>query len=270
MCLQNSLGALRFLCFASVACVCAVTGFIGWMAFSELGSARTVFWTSSAGGEESTFVLPQYRLFPKQWVDALYAIPVFGVSFLCHFNALPAHQELSRPTRMRIHRVVRVTMSFTTVLYALIGNMGYLFAADLTCGNVLLNFSVTDPGATAARCALGLVLTCNLPLLVLPAREALYSILQTMRRCCSASQRRDPLLSSATRSFTPQDGLMVVEATSRAEPSERLTTPFSRPSSSFVAPMRPAPQVHVYLAERHSHTRPAAVDAFQPKDEAVR
>lgn len=249
MCLQNRLGALRFLCFASVLSVCAVTAFIGWSAFSVLGERRRVYWTNKDDHEEYADILPTYRLFPDRWVDAAYAVPVFGVSFLCHFNALPAHQELSRPTRFRIRRVVLITMGCTTVLYALIGNFGYLFAAEQTCGNVLLNFSAQSVGATCARIALSVVLTFNFPLLLLPAREALYSILQSVQHCVASH----PAI-IARRSTV---GVPLVDGeTERAAPR--------RPTSQS---SRSPPQVHVYVSER-SASRPEAVDAFQPKDQA--
>jgi len=249
MCLQNRLGALRFLCFASVLSVCAVTTFIGWSAFSRIGETRRIYWVNEEDHEEYADILPTYRLFPEKWVDAAYAVPVFGVSFLCHFNALPAHQELSRPTRFRIRRVVLITMGCTTVLYALIGNFGYLFAAEQTCGNVLLNFSVRDIGATCARIALSVVLTFNFPLLVLPAREALYSVLQSVHRCVVSH----PAI-LARRSTV---GVPLVDGQAESVAPRRTTSQSSRSS----------PQVHVYVSER-SASRPEAVDAFQPKDQA--
>merc|ERR1719265_2800600 len=62
-----------------------------------------------------------FILWPKDWAQALYAFPMFGVSFLCHFNALPTHQELQRPTRVRIRRVFSITMCLTSVLYLFMG-----------------------------------------------------------------------------------------------------------------------------------------------------
>ena len=59
-------------------------------------------------------MLPHYHLWPEDWAKALYAFPTFGVSFLCHFNALPTHQELARPTRHRMRRVILVTLTLTS------------------------------------------------------------------------------------------------------------------------------------------------------------
>ena len=53
------------------------------------------------------------------------ALPRFGVSFLCHFNALPTHEELRSPTRPRMRRVLGLTMILTSLLYLFIGSAGY-------------------------------------------------------------------------------------------------------------------------------------------------
>eukprot|EP00933_Yihiella_yeosuensis_P071365 TRINITY_DN79572_c0_g1_i1.p1 TRINITY_DN79572_c0_g1~~TRINITY_DN79572_c0_g1_i1.p1 ORF type:complete len:595 (+),score=56.78 TRINITY_DN79572_c0_g1_i1:219-1787(+) len=265
MCVSRSLGALKYLCLASVASVCAVTAFIGWSALSTLGEARYIWWTGASGQEESAWIRPEYRLFPANWVDAAYAIPVFGVSFLCHFNALPAHQELTHPTRWRIRRVVTITMCFTTVLYALIGNFGYLFAADQTCGNVLLNFSVRNGGATMARCALGLVLTFNFPLLVLPAREALYQAVQPLRQ--KLASRTASIATIGTPAQTPttsQDNLLPTGQRSTSRGISRAASGSSTPPQSPTSSS--GPQVHVYVSEM-PRAVPSAIDVFQPKDE---
>ncbi|CAK0790899.1 unnamed protein product, partial [Prorocentrum cordatum] len=116
-------------------------------------------------------------LFPEDWLKALYVFPMFGVSFLCHFNALPTHQELRRPTRGRVRRVMALTLTFTSLLYLVVGLFGYMYAGSCTCGNILLNFKAEDPGALAGRLMLGIVLMLNFPLLCQPCRNALYRML---------------------------------------------------------------------------------------------
>lgn len=37
--------------------------------------------------------------------------------FWCHFNALPTHQELARPTRHRMRRVILVTLTLTSAAW---------------------------------------------------------------------------------------------------------------------------------------------------------
>ena len=52
--------------------------------------------------------------------------PIFGVSFLCHFNILPLHGELRNPTRARIKRVIYTTIGLTFCLYFTVALFGYV------------------------------------------------------------------------------------------------------------------------------------------------
>jgi amino acid permease len=62
---------------------------------------------------------------PADW---LVSFPICCVSFLCHFNVLPMHEELADPTRKRIRTIVHGTMSIATVFYLVVGIFGYLYA----------------------------------------------------------------------------------------------------------------------------------------------
>lgn len=47
------------------------------------------------------------NLWPEDgWSGALQAIPIYICAFGCHFNVLPVHGELAKPTRERLHRLV--------------------------------------------------------------------------------------------------------------------------------------------------------------------
>jgi len=268
MCVQRSLGALRFLAFASVASICAVTVVLGWEALKPLGHARYIYWLDPSGIEEHVWIRPTYRLWPQSWVDALYAIPMFGVSFLCHFNALPAHQELERPTRFRIRKVIFFTIVGTTVLYGLIGNFGYMFAADETCGNVLLNFSSQDLKALIARSMLAMVMIFNIPLLVLPARDALINIVQSLR--CSEPQSSQSQQGTA---MTGCDTRSAADNSADSSPHFEVQVVEESGVADFPAPSQPeadAPAASRFVSaymnvDGTTHHEP--FDTFLPKDE---
>eukprot|EP00948_MAST-09A_sp_MAST-9A-sp1_P001319 g1319.t1 len=120
---------------------------------------------------------------PQNFLDCFYALPIFAIAFLCHFNCLPTHCELRKPTRSRIQRVIHITMASTLVLYFVIGLSGYLFAISPTskrftvCDNILKNFSNNDPFLLAGRVSLSLALIFSFPLLILPCRKALHKVL---------------------------------------------------------------------------------------------
>lgn len=53
-------------------------------------------------------IMEAVNMWPEDgWVGALQAIPIYICAFACHFNVLPVHGELAKPTRERLHRMVR-------------------------------------------------------------------------------------------------------------------------------------------------------------------
>ncbi|CAM9672288.1 unnamed protein product, partial [Sphacelaria rigidula] len=92
-CTLKSLNALRALSFCSVMAVFLLTVFIG---------IRAVGCACTEGVQvESINLWPQ-----DGWAGALQAIPIYICAFACHFNVLPVHGELAKPTRERLHRMV--------------------------------------------------------------------------------------------------------------------------------------------------------------------
>mmetsp|Transcript_28257 Transcript_28257/g.51004 ORF Transcript_28257/g.51004 Transcript_28257/m.51004 type:complete len:697 (-) Transcript_28257:180-2270(-) len=286
MCFKSSLSSLKFACFASVGSVVVVAAAVGFRTAQTLGQEHTV-----QVDTQSILVQAQYHLWPSDWPKALYAFPMFGVSFLCHFNALPTHQELQRPTRYRMRRVIVTTLSLTSVIYLFVGLTGYLYGGCYTCGNILLNFGPDDHLIAVGRGALGMVLMLNFPLICQPCRNALFRLLLG----CGWLQGVAAEADSSAPEFpsTQENGSFLLEVTSspplRApEPplprvSENARSPpmVRSPPQSRSGPSSPGTQramVHVY---RRQDTRggrgmhPPAVssleafDSFMPKDETV-
>jgi len=114
---------------------------------------------------------------PASGLDALSVFPVFGVSFLCHFNVLPMHTELRAPTVQRVRCVILTTFVLCTFIYFLVGYTGYAFASDYTCGNILLNYNPKSTLFAIVRVFMAGTLTCSYPLLILPCRSALNRLL---------------------------------------------------------------------------------------------
>jgi len=54
--------------------------------------------------------------------------------------------------------------------------VGYAYASDYTCGNILLNFDPKDTVMGVARAALSVSLLCTYPLIVLPCRGAVSKL----------------------------------------------------------------------------------------------
>ncbi|CAE7540140.1 SLC38A10 [Symbiodinium natans] len=297
MCFRSSLSALRFMCFASVASVIVVGAVVGYRAFESLGHEHTIQVQMPSHLNRMVQVMPNYNLWPEDWAKALYALPIFGVSFLCHFNALPTHQELARPTRHRMRRVILVTLTLTSLIYLFVSICGYIFAGCYTCGNVLLNFPSEDNLINVARVALGMVLMLNFPLICQPCRNALFRLLSGSG-CVKAAEPPLPEGSDGPRENSSGSFSMEIVSTStndltnevgQAERLPRVSVGDPRlsrqrsssPSRQSSAPSSP-PQacVHVYLRQdtrggrsENGGARNAAdvhvFDTFLPKEEAM-
>lgn len=281
MCYKSNLSALSFMCFASVASVVVVGCVVGIRAFQSFGKEHQVQVQMPDHTNRAVEVMPLYRLWPEDWAKALYAFPTFGVSFLCHFNALPTHQELARPTRTRMRRVILVTLTLTSMIYLFVSICGYVYTGCYTCGNVLLNFSQDDSLITVARTALSLVLMLNFPLICQPCRNALFRLLAgtgCVRSCAPCATEAESGQENGSGSFsmeivtTSDPGVDIrdfpLPRVAEPEPNRRGSSPPSSP---------PQACVHVYLRQdtrggRVAGDRGSSVqvfDTFLPKEEAM-
>ncbi|KAG1711046.1 hypothetical protein DVH05_013763 [Phytophthora capsici] len=124
------------------------------------------------------------KLVPDSWADAAYAFPIISVSFLCHFNVLPVYRELHKPTRHRLKKIVASTMFSTWLFYILVGIMGYLFAFRQiggVQGDILNNFSDSDPLVNLGRLGLLVTIQLSLPLIIQPCRTNLLRLAKIIR-----------------------------------------------------------------------------------------
>ncbi|CAN0383842.1 unnamed protein product [Ectocarpus sp. 12 AP-2014] len=156
-CTLRTLTALRHLSFLSVLAVSLLTVFIG---------LRAGECAASVGVPASAV-----NLWPEDgWSGALQAIPIYICAFGCHFNVLPVHGELAKPTRERLHRLVHWTIGLVTAFYALVMTLGYTYGACTggVSDNILNNFSTDDTLMNVGRVGLAVTLLVSFPLLTVP------------------------------------------------------------------------------------------------------
>jgi len=127
-------------------------------------------------GYDTSEPLTPILWFSPNWHDAVFAFPIISVAYLCHFNVLPLHSELVQPTRPRIKVMIHWVMGLCSIIYSIIGVLGYSFARTQTDGNILNNFQIIDGIMNVGRFALGLTLCLSFPLLVLPARHQSFRL----------------------------------------------------------------------------------------------
>ena len=118
------------------------------------------------------------------------SFPILSCAFLCHFNVLPLHVELTRPTRKRMKIVIYTTMLTCFFIYAVVAVLGYLafretlLDAGADGGNIIAMFDRVlhkDWLLDVGRCGLCATLICTIPLLTHPARDSLMELLQQTR-----------------------------------------------------------------------------------------
>ena len=154
------------------------------------------------------------------WSGVLDSLPIFICTFVCHFNVLPVHDELTSPTRRRLRRLIHTTFGVTVAFYGFVGGAGMgvgrcgyypkeeekvrekvmgkgwrmrgrvckIFFPSLTPlqskqvkGNVLLNFPSTDNLMSLGRACLACTITLAFPLLVIPCRDMIVRIIQEVK-----------------------------------------------------------------------------------------
>jgi amino acid permease len=146
---------------------------------------------------------------PKSLFDALLAIPVMAGAFVCHFNVLPMHAELKRPTYDRVMRVINQTFTLVALGYISIGVVGFLPLGREVCDNILLNYSANDMLVNVGRLALSCTLTLSYPNLILPCRTTLVRLINTTWGPPEGMQQlmvseAAPLLSPGPRALEPE------------------------------------------------------------------
>jgi len=145
------------------------------------------------------------------------AVPVFVCTFICHFNVLPVHAELDRPTRGRLHGMVHGTIGYACFLYFVVGIAGFTFCTCVgieTPDNILAAFTLGDGVANAGRIGISLTLLLALPLILSPCRDTLLRLRVLLAtgdergvsvdfldggRCAGASKNERVCCSSACR-----------------------------------------------------------------------
>eukprot|EP00622_Pseudochattonella_farcimen_P005474 FR741098.1.p1 GENE.FR741098.1~~FR741098.1.p1 ORF type:complete len:286 (+),score=6.30 FR741098.1:3-860(+) len=151
------------------------------------------------------------KLWPESLSDVLISFPVITLSYLCHFNALSMHAELTEPTRPRLKQVIFASIGISTFVYICFGITGYLWAGHAVNGDILNDFSPKDPMVSFGRVGLMIAVSCNIPLFVLPARDIIFGLLYSRRTI-------PPKTPSAI--VTQGRSLQVLDETSSLQPSD--------------------------------------------------
>ena len=121
------------------------------------------------------------HLWPHSWTDVLEALPIFVGPYMCHFNVLPVHNELTEPSRERIRSIIRFATTFSTSFYVVVGIAGSVYgncvASGEVEGNILLNFDDKDDELmNFGKGCLTFTIALALPVMVIPCRDTILRI----------------------------------------------------------------------------------------------
>lgn len=118
-------------------------------------------------------------------------LPVFVFAFTCHQNIFPVFNELKDNRPSRINKVTSLSIGISTVLYLLVGILGYLMFGVKVKGNILeerkswifINFFIIIVTAghqtlvTIANLSLSILFVFSYPLQCHPCRASLDKVI---------------------------------------------------------------------------------------------
>jgi len=268
LCFQKSLSALRFVSFVALLSLLIVVCALGKHAIATWGVDHQAHIFVNGNVQSVLIPAQSTSLWPSSFENLLYVFPIFGLSFLCHFNALPLHTEMYSPTRSRTKRVVNAAMFVTNVLYIIAGWFGYAFSGPFTCGNILLNFDADDVPINIARVALSCSLMFTYPIFLLPLRSNLHQLLRYNSRQSLASEDSPSTETSLqTATNASPEGPAAERPVDSVHPMPQSDNPTTSEHSADVDTEALPSMVHVYDRRTMSGRDLIEAGCFLPQDE---
>ena len=194
LCLMRSLHALRFTSVLSVLSVTLLAGVVAWQAV----------WSPDAA--VARLPLAAF-LWPPSWSSLLSSSPIMVNTFLCHFNVLPVHSSLVKPTRSRVLTLIHAVIALCWALYVVVGCAGYLLVGQAVDANVLNSLDGAEGGwgVVVGRLGLLVALGCNFPLLMLPCREVMVRVWEGWWGKRGVEDREEERLITQLAQSAPED-----------------------------------------------------------------
>ena len=147
------------------------------------------------------------RSFARFGGKFFFAIPTIALAYTNHTNLYEIIAEMERPTRKRISIMIHSTTAACTLIYALVGIMGYLrFGVD-TQDDIILNYSQDSPGEhdtsnvsmhrkrfmSSGSIGIIICMVMSFPLLLFPCRNCFHILLRNaLQRCPPCVRHLNP------------------------------------------------------------------------------
>jgi len=133
-------------------------------------------WSQCIGTDISKLSL---NLWPSSgMLGILQSIPLFVSSYIFHFNLLPVHNELVRPTGDRMKKTLKLSIAIVCIFNCTIAIFGNLCesCSGINDDDILNTFGRDDVVANIGRVAMSINLMLSFPFLIIPCRETLARI----------------------------------------------------------------------------------------------
>ncbi|KAG2183456.1 hypothetical protein INT43_006462, partial [Umbelopsis isabellina] len=114
------------------------------------------------------------------------SLPVFVFAFTCHQNLFSVYNELKDNSKQVMVSVILTSIGSATVIYELIGTLGYLSLGRMVHPNFILEYP-SSAFVTGGRIALVILNTFSYPLQAHPCRSSLEKVIA----CLTAKTRKN-------------------------------------------------------------------------------
>lgn len=186
LCCLRDLSALAYTSLLGLAGICYTTAFIVLRFFDGSYAAGGRYFVGAGAGASAVVPGGPWAVTPS----TLVLVCALSTAISAHYNAPRYWSQLRSRSVGRFNRVVSVSFGIAVVLCVTAMSAGFLTFGAQTRGNVLNNYSTSDPLATIARLSVACSVVCTYPLAFTGLRDGVMSLLEV------TSSRRNHLLTT--------------------------------------------------------------------------
>jgi sodium-coupled neutral amino acid transporter 11 len=111
-----------------------------------------------------------------RWSGAVESIGIVSFAFICHGVVFSIYNSLKVPSPSSFIPIMKASMGVSCLMFAVLGIPGYLRFKDEVEGNILNNFSYSNPIINMVRAIFTLSLVTSIPLEIFVIREVVSGL----------------------------------------------------------------------------------------------
>lgn len=175
LCLQRDLSILSYTSLFGILCEFSVLVFMQYRFLDGSYAPNGQYYQIIPSENRVDFGEPNY---PHEWnvtLTTFVLLASLSTAFIAHYNAPKFYIQMRRRSPRRFTRVVAVAFAIAFGIFVWAMSVGYLTFGAHANGNILNNYSDTDPGAAMARIAIGFAVMFGFPLSFTALRDSTIS-----------------------------------------------------------------------------------------------